>query len=74
VVFHLTTDVTATTSYRLNDRPPVTVAGGDGDVEFIETVQGPDPGSPGIWRSWALRNANNDHWLFYSAEIYGQIS
>jgi hypothetical protein len=29
VVFHLTTDVTTTPSYTLNDRTPVTVAGGD---------------------------------------------
>jgi hypothetical protein len=68
VVFHLTTDVTTTTSYKLNDRTPVTVAGGDADLEFIETIQGP------IWRSWALRNANNDHWLFYSVKIYEQTS
>jgi hypothetical protein len=68
VVFHLTTDVTTTTSYQLNDRTPVTVAGGDADLEFIETIQGP------IWHSWALRNANNDHWLFYSATIYEQTS
>jgi hypothetical protein len=68
VVFHLTTDVTTTTSYKLNDRPPVTVAGGDADLAFIETIQGP------IWSSWALRNANNDHWLFYSAKVYEQTS
>jgi hypothetical protein len=74
VVFHLTTDVTTTTGYGLNDRPPVTVAGGDSDLEFTETIQGPAPGSPGIWRSWALRNSNNDHWLFYSAKIHEQTS
>jgi hypothetical protein len=74
VVFHLTTDVTTITSYKLNDRTPVTVAGGDADLEFIETIQGPSPGTPDIWRSWALRNANNDHWLFYSAKIYEQTS
>jgi hypothetical protein len=76
VVFHLTTDTTptATTSYRFNDRPPVSVADGDANLEFVETVQGPEPGNPGIWRSWALRNAANDHWLFYSATIYEQTS
>jgi hypothetical protein len=74
VIFHLTTDVTTTTIYKLNARTPVTVAGGDADLEFFETIQGPSPGSPGIWRSWALRNANNDHWLFYSAKIYEQTS
>jgi hypothetical protein len=74
VIFHLTTDVTTITSYKLNDRTPVTVAGGDADLEFIETIQGPSPGGPGIWRDWALRNANNDHWLFYSAKIYEQTS
>jgi hypothetical protein len=70
VVFHLTTDVTATatTSYKLNDRTPVTVADGDADLEFIETVQGP------VWRGFALRNASNDHWLFYSVTIYEQVS
>jgi hypothetical protein len=26
------------------------------------------------WNSWALRNANNDHWLWYSVDIYEQIS
>lgn len=68
VVFRLTTDVTTTTSYRLNDRPPVTVAGGAADLEFTETIakQG--------WHNWALRNASNDHWLFYSVKIYEQIS
>lgn len=67
VVFHLTTDVTATTRYKLNDRTPVTVAAGDADLEFTETItkQG--------WHPWALRNANNDHWLFYSVKVYEQI-
>jgi hypothetical protein len=74
VAFHLTTDITTTTSYKLNDRTPVTVAGGDANLEFVETIQAPNPGNPGIWRSWALRNANNDHWLFYSAAIYEQTS
>lgn len=74
VVFHLATDVTTTTSYKLNDRTPVTVAGGDANLEFVETIQGPNPGSPGIWRSWAPHNAKNDHWLFYSAKIYEQAS
>lgn len=75
VVFDLATNVPTTTSFRFNDRTPVTVAGGVRlDVEFIETIQGPTPGSPGIWRSWALRNANNDHWLFYSTKIYEQTS
>lgn len=68
VVFHLTTDVTTTTSYKLNDRTPVTVAGGDADLEFIETIQLAN------WHAWALRNTNNDHWLFYSAKIYEQTS
>lgn len=67
VVFHLTTDVTTTTTYRLNDRPPVTVAGGDADVEFTDVVQAQG------WHNWALRNASNDHWLFYSVKIYEQL-
>ena len=66
VVYHLATDVTTTTSYRFNDRAPVTVAGGDANVEFIET---PEHTS---WNAWALRNANNDHWLWYSVNIYEQ--
>jgi hypothetical protein len=75
VVFDLATNVAPTTSFRFNDRTPVTVAGGVRlDVEFIETIQGPPVGDPGIWRSWALRNANNDHWLFYSTKIYEQTS
>jgi len=68
VVYHLTTDVTTTTSYRFNDRAPVTVAGGVADVEFIET---PEHAS---WNAWALRNSNNDHWLWYSVKIYEQTS
>lgn len=67
VVFHLTTDVTTATRYRLGDRPPVTVAGGDADVEFTDVVQAQG------WRSWPLRNADNDHWLFYSVKIYERI-
>ena len=76
VVFDLATDDAApTTSFRFTDRTPVTVAGGVRvDLEFIETIQGPSPGNPGIWRAWALRNANNDHWLWYSAKIYEQTS
>ena len=68
VVFHLTTDVTTTNSYKLNDHPPVTAPGGDADLEFTETIQQQG------WHNFALRNANNDHWLFYSAEIYEQTS
>jgi hypothetical protein len=68
VVFRLTTDVTTTTSYKLNDRTPVIVGGGDADLEFTETIQTPN------WHSWALRNANDDHWLFYSVKIYEQTS
>ncbi|HEU5469091.1 MAG TPA: hypothetical protein VFV67_00445 [Actinophytocola sp.] len=68
LVYHLTTDVTTTTSYRFNDRALVTVPGGVTDVEIIETPQHTS------WNSWALRNANNDHWLWYSVKIYEQTS
>jgi hypothetical protein len=68
VVYRLTTDVTTTTSYRFNDRAPVTVAGGDALLEFVDTPQ------HASWNSWALRNANNDHWLWYSVDIYEQTS
>lgn len=74
LVFRLTTDVTTNTSYKFNDRTPVTVAGGDADVEFVETVQAPAPEKPAVWHSSGLRNANSDHWLFYSVTIYDQIS
>jgi hypothetical protein len=76
VVFDLGTDDAApTTSFRFTDRTPVTVAGGVRvDVEFIDTIQAPNPGNPGIWRNWALRNANNDHWLWFSVKIYEQTS
>jgi hypothetical protein len=64
-VFHLTTDVTTTTSYQLNGGTPITVAGGVTDVEFTVTFQ-----QQKGWHNWSLRNANGDHWLFYRCDFY----
>jgi hypothetical protein len=72
LVFHLTTDVTTPTRYQLLDRTPVTVAGGDTIVEFTDTVQFHN-GRPS-WKGWSLANANKDHWLWYSCDIYEQTS
>jgi hypothetical protein len=68
-VFHLTTDVTTTTSYQLNGGTPVTVAGGVTDVEFTATFR-----QQKGWHNWSLRNANGDHWLFYRCDFYELIS
>jgi len=70
VVFHLTTDVTAsgTTSYQFRSQPRVTIPIGDADLQFTETV------NTRGWHGFTLRNATDDHWLFYRCDIYEQIS
>jgi hypothetical protein len=70
-VFHLATDDTAsgTSSYQFRTQPPVTVADGIADLEFIETVTAAKG-----WHSFTFRNAAGDHWLWYRCSIYEQIS
>jgi hypothetical protein len=72
LVFHLATDVTTPTRYQLLDRTPVTVPGGDTNVEFVDTVQFHN--GRASWKGWTLANVNNDHWLWYSCDIYEQTS
>jgi len=71
LVFHLSSASTTSTLFQLDDRTPVTVAGGDVTVEFTYTAA---PTTGERWQSWRLGNVNSDIWRFYSCDIYEQTN
>jgi hypothetical protein len=72
--FHVKTDATTSTQYRLTDQhgyqSTQTAAAGDTTVEFILNVQF----TGANWEPLTLKNLSGDNWVFYSCQIDEQTS